>query len=120
MLTRKELKEKYPEYDDMRAIEKHILEVSEDTYAGNFYKKFTRSFAIVGAIGMPFLTDYLAKKGMIAPDPGFVRYALGSLLGLTVGWASGISIAGLIYETCSEEGEIHQWFDKWFRRGDDP
>jgi hypothetical protein len=111
MITREELKKEHPEYDDLLAKDKIALEISEDTYSGNFYKKAMGLGALVGSVGGPLWIKNLAKKGNIEP-PVPLQYILSVPFGVFMGTVLGMSFGVLLYSAFNEEGELYQWFHR--------
>ena|SRR3989338_8790083 len=107
LMTREDLRKKHPEYDNLRAIDKLMLDLEEDTYSGNFIRNTGRRAEFATAALGPIFT-YLNFE-----DPGIMRYILSAALGFTIGVALRVSVCELMYETFSEEGEVGKHLNKW-------
>jgi len=116
MITRSQIREQFPQYDNALALDKIMLENSLDTRAGNLRKNIERPLELILTIGMPIGTYFLQKEGLIAPDPDFPgvvgRYVLAAGIGLLTGKALGTAIGTLVNEVVDQEGEINQFYQK--------
>jgi hypothetical protein len=110
-ITRKELKQD-SKYKKASALDKLFLENAYLPEARKYRKSFEIPLEIIGGIGMPIGLYYLSKKGLAAPNPDVVRYGLAGLVGIVSGWAIGLSLGTLTYETFSKEGDINQFISK--------
>ena len=107
LMTREDLRKKYPEYDNLRAIDKLMLDLEENTYSGNFIRNTGRGAEFVPVVLGPIFTYFNFE------DPGIVRYMASAAIGLTIGLTLRVAISELMYETFSEEGDVGKHLNKW-------
>lgn len=112
MTTRAQLRELYPGYDNMLAIDKICLEDIHNTRAGKLRKSIERPLEAILTIGLPVGLHFLAKEGHAAPDPGFIRYSVAALAGFVVGKTLGTAIGTIVYEVTDKEGEVGQYLSR--------
>lgn len=111
-MTRAQMKEQFPGYDNSLAIEKIALEDSLNTRAGKFRRNVKLPLELILTIGFPVSLPFLAKAGYAAPNPDFWQYAVGACTGFLIGYALGTAVGTLAYETVDREGEINQFFQR--------
>ena len=108
LLTREEIRQRYPEYDSLEFLDRVGLDLSENTCAGKYIREFAPNLeyimAGVWAIGGYFIQpSYRETKLIIC---GFF-----TLAGYLVGYGLRIALGCMVYETFSEEGDYRGFVD---------
>lgn len=100
------LKRITPDYDNLRGINKILLEEEHGVGGSSDRRYFTRPLTLLGMASMAVVTYKLSKAGFFHQPADMSKYTLGVLLGAVYGYALGFSIGTLYHECTASDGEV--------------